>query len=258
MNASHHGITRRRVVRGSAWAAPAIVVGAAAPRAAASPCPPVSYTIDWSNSSFVRTSSTKASIRATSQNASAPPITLTVTAQYTGAMKSGTERSGDTSLSAVPGQVGGSFTSGLRIQQSVTTPDYSTPKRDARGTYTFAFTGADGRPVSVSNLAFTVTDIDSTAGDFWDVVELSGSFSSTAGSGVTGAGTLNSPATAASSNTAFADATSSAGNFNVTYQTPTSSVTLTYWNNAQKFSRVDRSQGIYIAGMKFSAIANNC
>lgn len=258
MNASHHGITRRRVVRGSAWAAPAIVVGAAAPRAAASPCPPVSYTIDWSNSSFVRTSSTNASIRATSQNASAPPITLTVTAQYTGAMKSGTERSGDTSLSAVPGQVGGSFTSGLRIQQTVTTPVYYTPERAARGTYTFAFTGADGSPVSVSNLAFTVTDIDSTAGDFWDVVELSGSFSSTAGSGVTGTGTLGSPATATSSDAPVADATSSAGNLNVTYQTPTSSVTLTYWNNAQRFSGVDRSQGIYIAGMKFSAIANNC
>lgn len=257
MNASHHGITRRRVVRGSAWAAPAIVVGAAAPRAAASPCPPVSYTVNWSNPSFVRTSSTKASVRATSQNASAPPITLTVTASYTGAMKSGTETSGDDSLSAV-GQVGGSFANGLRIQQTVTTPVYSTPKRAARGAYTFAFTGPDGKPVSVSNLAFTVTDIDSTAGDFWDVVELSGTFSSTAASGVTGTGTTDSPATAASSNTAFADTTSSAGNLNVTYQAPTSSVILTYWNNAQKFSGVDRSQGIYIAGMTFSAIANNC
>lgn len=257
MNASHHGITRRRVVRGSAWAAPAIVVGAAAPRAAASPCPPASYTIDWSNSSFVRTSSTRASIRATSQNASAPRITLTVTASYIGAMKSGTEKSGDNSLTAV-GQVGGSFTSGLRIEQSVTTPVFSTPKREARGAYTLAFTGPDGKPVSVSDLAFTVTDIDSTAGDFWDVVELSGTFSSAAASGVTGTGTTDSPATAASSNTAFADTTSSAGNLNVTYQAPTSSVILTYWNNAQKFSGVDRSQGIYIAGMKFSAIANNC
>lgn len=259
MNASHHGITRRRVVRGSAWAAPAIVVGAAAPRAAASPCPPVSYTIDWSSSSFVRTSSTNASIRATSQNASAPQITLTVTAQYTGAMKSGTETTGDASLSKV-GQIGGSFTSGLKIQQSVTTTDYSTPKRAALGTYTFAFTGADGKPVSVSNLAFTVTDIDSQAGDFWDVVELSGSFTSTAGSGVKGAGTRTSPATATSDSAPLADTTSSAGNFNVTYQAPTSSVTLTYWNNAQSFTgaTVDRNQGIYIAGMKFSVIANNC
>lgn len=172
-------------------------------------------------------------------------------------MKSGTEKSGDTSLTTV-GQVGGSFTSGLRIQQSVTTTDYSTPKRNALGTYTFAFTGADGRPVSVSNLAFTVTDIDSTAGDFWDVVELSGSFTSTAGSGVTGAGTTSSPATATSSDAPVADTTSSAGNLNVTYQAPTSNVTLTYWSNAQSYSRVDRSQGIYIAGMKFSVIANNC
>lgn len=258
MNASHHSITRRRVVRGSAWAAPAIVVGAAAPRAAASPCPPVSYTIDWSNSSFVRTSSTKAIIRATSQNASAPRITLTVTASYTGEMKSGTEFSGDTSLTTL-GQVGGSFTSGLKIEQSVTTPYYyPTPKRAALGTYTFAFTGADGNPVSVSNLAFTVTDIDSTAGDFWDVVELSGSFSSTAGSRVTGTGTIGSPATATSSNAPVADTTSSAGNLNVTYQAPTSSLTLTYWSNAQWYSGVDRSQGIYIAGMKFSAVANNC
>lgn len=261
MNASHQGITRRRVVRGSAWAAPAIVVGAAAPRAAASPCPPVSYTIDWSNSSFVRTSSTNASIRATSQNASAPQITLTVTAEYTGAMKSGSETPGDTSPASLTasGQVGGSFTSGLRIVQSVTTPDYSTPKRAARGTYTFAFTGADGKPVSVSNLAFTVTDIDSTTGDFWDVVELSGTFSSTAASGVTvtGAGTTSFRATATSSNAPVAD-TSSAGNLNVTYQAPTSSVTLTYWNNAQSFTGVDRNQGICIAGMKFSVIANNC
>ncbi|QNK54062.1 hypothetical protein H7F30_07375 [Dermacoccus sp. PAMC28757] len=172
-------------------------------------------------------------------------------------MKSGTETTGDTNLTTV-GQVGGSFTSGLKIQQTVTTPDYSTPKRAARGTYTFAFTGADGKPVSVSNLAFTVTDIDSTEGDFWDVVELSGAFSSTAASGVTGTGTTDSPATAASSNTAFADTTSSAGNLNVTYQAPTSSVTLTYWSNAQRYSRVDRSQGIYIAGMRFSVIANNC
>lgn len=174
-------------------------------------------------------------------------------------MKSGTEKSGDNSLTAV-GQVGGSFTSGLRIEQSVTTPNYSTPKRGALGTYTFAFTGADGQPVSVSNLAFTVTDIDSNTGDFWDVVELSGTFSYTAGSSVTGKGTASSPATATSGNAPLADTTSSAGNLNVTYQAPTSSVILTYWNNAQSFSgaTVDRNQGIYIAGMKFSVITNNC
>ncbi|MCT1603387.1 hypothetical protein [Dermacoccus nishinomiyaensis] len=172
-------------------------------------------------------------------------------------MKSGTESSGDTSLTTF-GQVGGLFTSGLRIQQTVTTTDYSTPKRAARGTYTFAFTGADGKPVSVSDLAFTVTDIDSTAGDFWDVVELSGTFSSSPASGVTGKGTSDSPATAISSDAPAADTTSSVGNLNVSYQAATSSVTLTYWSNAQSYSRVDRSQGIYIAGMKFSVIANNC
>ncbi|WP_281711521.1 hypothetical protein [Dermacoccus nishinomiyaensis] len=112
----------------------------------------------------------------------------------------------------------------------------------------------------MSNLAFTVTDIDSNTGDFWDVVELSGTFSSTAASSVTGTGTTSSPATATSGNAPVADTTSSAGNLNVTYQAPTSSVILTYWNNAQWFSgvTVDRNQGIYIAGMTFSVIANNC
>jgi len=111
----------------------------------------------------------------------------------------------------------------------------------------------------VSNLAFTVTDIDSKTGDFWDVVELSGTFSSTHASTVTGTGTSGSPAMATSSNAPVAD-TSSAGNLDVTYQAPTSSVTLTYWNNAPSFTgaTVDRDQGICIAGMKFSASANNC
>lgn len=45
--AQSSSITRRRLAAGAAWATPTLVVGAAAPATAASPCPAVAYTLDW-------------------------------------------------------------------------------------------------------------------------------------------------------------------------------------------------------------------
>lgn len=251
-SATTDGLSRRRVAAAAAWAAPTLVVGAAAPALAASPCPSVAYTLDWGVNSYTRNSAgTQGELTSSVPAGSAPPISVTVDAAYTGNMKSGAESGGNRNLTIESGVVGGSYAGGLSILQSQTGA-YTSYQRDARGTYTFSFT-ANGRPVAVKSLTFTITDIDSQGGDFWDAVELSGAFTVTSrGATVIGSATEAAPAKQSGRSNPLANSSSS-GNITVTYAGPITGFTLTYWNAQTGFSGVDRSQGIYVSDMTFTS-----
>lgn len=221
-SATTDGLSRRRVAAAAAWAAPTLVVGAAAPALAASPCPSVAYTLDWGTNTYTRTSGTQGKLTPSDPAGAAPPISVTVDAAYTGNMKSGAETGENCNLTVEAGVVGGIYAGGLTILQSQT-GTYSSYQRNARGTYTFSFT-ANGRPVAVKGLTFTITDIDSQSGDFWDAVELSGAFTVTSrGSTVIGSATEASPAKQSGTSNPLANSSSS-GNITVTYAGPITGV----------------------------------
>lgn len=249
--------SRRSVAGGLAWAVPVIAVGAAAPRAAASPCNPQAYTIAWDGAggtAYSRTGNTSGTAT-TDPDGAGPvaPVTLSMSSAFTGAMTSGNE-SGSTNQNfrVSAAQVGGLGTPGLQFEQVLTNRFNQTPpQRAARQTVTFSFSEP------VVGLTFTMTDIDALNGDFIDMVELSGTFTyAHATTRTTGAGTQGSPFR----NTQNGDVanTSANGNVTITYPGPITSFTMTYWNATTFYSGVDRNQIVTIADMAFSVIRTNC
>ncbi|MBM6398977.1 hypothetical protein [Phycicoccus sonneratiae] len=251
--------SRRAVAGGLAWAVPVIAVGAAAPRAAASPCNPQSYTIGWNGAggtSYSRTGN-QSGTATTDPDGAGPiaPVTLSMTSTLSGRMATGNE-SGTTNQNfrVSSAEVGGLGVPGLQLEQTVTGTRRSEPGRDALQTVTFVFSEP------VVGLTFTLTDIDALDGDFIDMVELSGAFTVThVTNRTTGAGTTASPLR----NTANGDVanTSNLGNVRITYPGAITSFTLTYWNNATFFSTqngADRNQIVSIGPMTFNVIRTNC
>jgi hypothetical protein len=247
--------TRRTVTRAAAWSVPVIAVASAAPAFAASPCDPrTGQRLDWDGSSvaYTRTSNTVAkAVLDPDGPGPVPALTLDVTAGYAGNMKSGYENPGTNTPHPnfrVSSPVGGLGVSGLSLWQATTS---DTPQgRSDRGTYTFTLS----RPVS--NLQFTITDIDSQSGDFWDVVQLAPGYSV-----VSQAGTLSSDNNGiggaqrfyASGQSAPVDNTSgTGGNLTVRYAGPVSVFSITYWNGAASFdTNVDQDQAVYISDLTF-------
>lgn len=247
-------ISRRTFARTTAWAVPTVAIGAAAPALAASSCPPIAYKFDL-NSSFTRSSNTSATLT-TADPAGAPkPVTMTVTAAYTGNMKSGSETVGEanTNLTIQTGNVGGYSTGALTIAQTLTGSP-SNYQRNALGTYTFSFTSG-GKPLTVTGLSFTITDIDSTSGDFIDTVELTPGFTITNRSAaLTGGAVLGNPIKPTSAN-APQGIDAAGGNLSVTYAGPLTGFTMTYWNSMSSFSGVDRDQTVFLTNVSFMAAA---
>ena len=152
-----HRPTRRTVARGAAWSVPVVVVGAAAPVAAASPCPPWHYVLAWADpgtTTYDRDSATSATATVTSLDAGAPAVTVTLSAVATEPSKLDV-RFDNLEVNGTP--VGGTTEYGLVVRQvEPRAADGSPPGPGARQELTFAF------DQSVSNLSFTVTDIDSS------------------------------------------------------------------------------------------------
>lgn len=247
-------ISRRTFARTTAWAVPTVAIGAAAPALAASSCPPIAYTFDYS-STFTRASDTSASLTTIDPTGAPKPVTMTVNAAYTGGMASGSETRANDNLTINTGTVGGYNTGALTITQTLT-GNHSNYQRSAYGTYTFSFTSG-GKPVTVTGLSFTITDIDSASGDFVDTVELSSGFTITKrSSAVTGDATLANPARPTSTN-APQDTAASGGNLSVTYAGPLSSFTMTYWNAMTSFPYPysDRDQTVFLTNVSFMAAA---
>ncbi|GIM65404.1 hypothetical protein Pve01_85880 [Planomonospora venezuelensis] len=254
--------SRRTVLRAAAWTAPAVSVAVAVPAyAACSPAAaPVQGVIDWDattgsrwnrRSIFSRDSDSRGGSYTLSQPG-ADPLLVTVRAGYENSMRPLT---GWTMRTHSP--VGGlANVSGLCLAQYNLGDNARTSNRRLdRGTYTFTF----ARPVT--NLYFTVTDIDSLPGDYLDMIEVSAVVPHTEmgpkGAGVKGAGTTASPYTAINGNRQVPDPASNAGNVaadsgNVRVQFPgaVSSFTITYWNDVAQFTE-DTTQGVWISDMSF-------
>ena len=99
------------------------------------------------------------------------------------------------------------------------------------GNYAFSFTRA------VSNLTFTLTDIDSTSGDFLDAVQLTPGFTwSNRAAGLTGVGTSADPFRQTSADVNANNSSSGAGNVTITYPGPLTTFTISYANGAWNYS----------------------
>lgn len=255
-----HTPSRRTVLRAAAWTAPAVSVAVAVPAyAACSNASLVTGVVDWDAATgsgwnrrpvFSRTDSRGGSY--TLSQPGAASLLVTVSAAYENEM-----RPLDQWTMRTHSPVGGlANVSGLCLAQiNNRAKALKSNRRQDRGTYTVTF----GRPVT--NLYFTVTDIDSSSGDYLDMIELSAVVPHTEmgakGAGVKGAGTTVSPYTAINGNHQVPDPASSTGNApassgNVRVQFPgaVSSFTITYWNDVDRFTE-DTSQGVWISDMSF-------
>lgn len=244
--------SRRNVVRGAAWSVPVIAVATAAPAYAASPCDPrTNQVLDWdgSNTTWSRAEDRRSGMATLDPDLAGPipALTFGLATSYVGNMKPGNEVGFGNALTVVS-NAGGLTTSALSLVQATTS---ATPQgRNDRGSYTFTFS----RPVS--NLTFTITDIDSNSGDFDDVLEISpGYVELSRGSAITSdnngpGGTQRYYNTSA--NNALNDVSSNAGNIRLRYAGPISTFTITYWNWANQFSSgVDSNQGIFLSDLTF-------
>ncbi|MBM6404994.1 hypothetical protein JQN72_12150 [Phycicoccus sp. CSK15P-2] len=247
--------SRRTVATGLAWAVPVVGIGAAAPKASASPCPPDSYVMSWGGSSttYTRNSSTSATAVTDPDGAGwMPPVTLSIASVLDGRMATGNESgSQNQNLRISSGTVGGTSSRGLQLEQTVTGTRNSVPGRSARQTVTFSFS----RPVT--GLSFTMTDIDAVQGDFVDMVELSGAFTYSYNSTwLQGSGTQGDPLRPRY----WGDrsATENLGNATITYPGTISSFTIVYWNNAPSFSNADRNQIVTFTDFSFQVIRQDC
>jgi hypothetical protein len=214
--------SRRSIIAGAAWAAPVVVVASAAPAFAASACEVTdyAYAVDWGTSVFSRSSDASAVVTATPSTAGTSALTVTFARTMNGRARA-TANNLTVPTATNIGNLGAGER-GLLLEQTMTRDQTS---RNNNQTVTMTFS----RPVT--GLTFTITDIDSATGSYWDRIELSGSPQSSfpAPSTVTGAGSVTSPWRQPSDNTPTAS-TSGAGNVLVTYPGTVSTLTMVYWN----------------------------
>lgn len=235
--------SRRSVTRAAAWGVPVIAVATTAPAYAAS-CAPVRAT-----SASITSANRVSSVEWTATfdvdgRGRLPSNVLTAKATFDAGMGVRNDANGGVNDNfSVAGAVGGLGTSGLVLAQRATTANPS----GALGHYAFSFT----RPVT--DLSFTLTDIDSTTGDFWDSVWLTPGFTvGKKAAGIQGAGTSASPFKQATGNSAFDNASGGGGNVTLTYAGPISSFQINYSNVATSFAAgADPDQVVTIADLAF-------
>ena len=238
--------SRRAVTRAAAWSVPVIAVATSAPAFAAS-CQPVRATIG-NATGYNRVSSTEWNATFdVDGNGPLPANVLTAKASYDPGMGVRNDNNGGANDNfTIQNQVGGLGTFGLVMAQR---PTASTPTAplSALGHYTFSFS----KPVT--NLSFTLTDIDSATNDFWDSVWLSAGFTyKERGTGMQGIGTPGNPFKQSSGNTPVDNATGANGNVTITYPGTISSFTINYSNAQTAFSnRIDQDQVVTIANFAF-------
>lgn len=253
--------SRRTLVRGAAWSVPVVAMAATAPAFAAS-CGSIttSYALDWNNTA--RTTYTppatpagtgtgkKTGYATALATAGSGASSVTVTFDSTTV---GTVSRTANNLVLGGSNVGGTGGPGLQL-----THDSLQTGRGNRQELVITFS----RPVT--ELSFSIADIDSSSGSWYDQVELTG----TTGSGV--AAFTQSPVATTSSTSVvvWGDGSqgqpwrprndsqnigsgSSAGNKTLTFTTAVKTLTLVYWNSAGNGNQI-------IALTDFSFKAKGC
>lgn len=253
-NLSEARPTRRSVTRAAAWSVPVIATATTAPAFAASPCDArTNQVLDWDASNVTWNRKTNETGTASLTPAvNVPVLTLDVAATYAGDMKSGYEltSSGTTNPSLrLASAVGGLGISGVSLWQNTTSA--SPQGYNDIGRYTFTFSR------EVSNLRFTITDIDYASGDFKDALQISGAaYTVTSrGAGVIQASdaTFGRYFIANESSGASNNATGSAGNLELKFAGPLKTFTIAYINalSGSFTNGVDTDQTIYVSDMTF-------
>lgn len=234
------GLSRRSVVRGAAWSVPVVSMAATAPAFAASPCGTVytTWKLDWGTTPY-----TKASANFGSATVGNVAGTVPIVVSFTSSVTSGITRDpGNLDLEDGVNNIGnlGANEQGLELWHSASV------NNDAR--YQQVIIGFDR---TVSDLKFTITDIDFNQDQYSDRVSLSGdrSFALTTDTVITGAGTNTNPWRPRNTNpVTLANSGDRRGNVAVSYRTPVDSITLRYWNGGGS-----GQQAIWISDMTFSA-----
>lgn len=240
--------TRRTVTRAAAWSVPVVVAATTAPAFAAS-CPRARATVS-DLTTFARTSATRWT--ATFDVDGTGPrsaIDVTIEATYDPGMRVRNDANGGPRDNfTITGPVGGLGTYGLVLAQR---PTEDTPRSrlHAAGHYRFTF----ARPVS--NLTFTVTNIDSATGDCLDSVALTPGFTfAPLPTTLQGVGTSGNPFRPRSPSAPIDGTNSTAGNVRITYAGPLTTFTIDYKNAATSFAwGVDQDQVVTVtdAGFEF-------
>jgi hypothetical protein len=254
--------SRRTVVRTAAWTVPVVAASTAVPAYAAS-CGSTSYAwrLDWDNN-------TTSDAFTTSYSVAKPPGANAVhvgTAVVTG--PSGSSPVTVTFRNSVVG-ADRRHPTNLTIESTTNIGDLGAQER---GLLLWNTNILEGRNASrqvvevtfsraVSNLRFTITDIDSndawgSGNDYRDQVELTGvrtAVATSRGGGnfyVVGSGTQASPWQMYDDDTAAGDSGDARGNLAVTYPGPVSSFQLDYWNSSGR-----GQQAIFLSDFTFDAL----
>lgn len=169
--------TRRTVLRGAAWTAPAVVAAGSAPALAAStnPCEPVPVTVDWQSASYVRNSSTSGVYTIPLSDGST--VTMQLSSTFTNMSAGGVTAPSATSndnLRLSQFNIAGTGEPGLVLHQN----DLKYQGLYGYQTLTVTFSR------TISSISFAVTDIDWNPTDFRDAVRPSGNLTATPSSGV--------------------------------------------------------------------------
>ena len=243
-----------------------MAVAAAAPAYAASPCnSPTPATMDWAlprqykqgngnqtrdrGYGYTRNSSSSAAYLTQDPDGTGPllPLGLTITVAY----GTNTQAAAD-QLVVSSTNVGGTGAPGLTLHQTPrdVAQTSSTFEDRNKSVVTFAFSRV------VDQLTFTMTDIDSTAGDFRDAVGIAGasisSLSIANSSQVRGTGTVADPFQVVPTNSAVDNEFGNSGNVTVTLRN-FSTFELHYWNTQPSGSGGD--QKVFLTNFDLSYFA---
>lgn len=211
--------SRRTVLRAAAWTAPAVSVAVAVPAyAACSPASAVtsSYTLRWGTGTYTRSGVGSGAASVPGNAASAQPVNVIVTSSVS------------TSKVVRTAQNLAGSAKGLELHHA----SAITAGREHRQVVTFAFSR------EVTGLSFSIMDIDSDKGGWWDRVELSGTRDATIrrrpgrnGPYVLGTGVERDEWRYHDGDTVLDNSGDTRGQVEVRYTQPVSVIALTYWSS---------------------------
>ncbi len=246
--------SRRAVTRAAAWTVPVIAVAAAAPAYAASPCDAKDVTMDWGNTAQYKTPTIDSGTYTIPDPDGAGPgqgLTLTVETTFLGSNTKLGNQSGNVNDNLlVTTNVGGSSASSLILHQSpkVNADKTTGPSGNAnKSVTTFTFS----RPVT--NLSFTLRDIDSTYNDFWDGLAIAGAaFTATKNNpDMVGDGSVGSPLKLKNNDIGVVDS-SALGNATISMAS-VQTFQLHYWNlTSTASSTIDGDQRVFLSNFSMS------
>lgn len=167
-------VTRRTLVRGTAWSVPAVAASAAAPAHARStvPCEPVTAIVDWESAQFTRVSATQAYYEIPLSDGTTIRMDINSTFSQMNSGDAWTRVNDNLALSEF--NIGGTGQPGLVLHQNNWYHWNTYGHQDV--TFTF------DRPIA--SIDFAVTDIDASRGDFVDAVSISDNLVTTPNPGI--------------------------------------------------------------------------